>query len=200
MAISHVEMHLGRYEQARKLAEEALILAQERDDLRIIGLSNWVLGGIALTREAFSEAQQTLTEGLSASRAFGQRDEIGRILATLGYALHGLGESSEAKRYFFEALRLGDQIQAIIPLLVALPGVTFKLIDSRQEERAVEIFALLASYPFITNSRWFEDIAGKYIAQIAASLPSDFVATAEAKVRGRDLRATVKELLIELVD
>jgi predicted ATPase/DNA-binding SARP family transcriptional activator len=202
MALSHVEMHLGRYEQARKLAEEALILAQERDDLRIIGLSNWVLGGIALTREAFNEAQQTLTEGLSASRTFGQRDEIGRILATLGYALRGLGESSEAKRYFFEALRLGDQIQAIIPLLVALPGVALKLVDSHQEERAVEIFALLASYPFITNSRWFEDIAGKYIAQIAAGLPPNVVVAAEAKTRGRDrdLRATVKELLIELVD
>ena len=66
----------------------------------------------------------------------------------------------------------------------------------------MEIFALLASYPFITNSRWFEDIAGKYIAQIAAGLPPNVGVAAEAKTRGRDrdLRATVKELLIELVD
>jgi hypothetical protein len=62
----------------------------------------------------------------------------------------------------------------------------------------VELYALASRYPLVANSRWFEDVAGRHIAAVAASLPPDVVAAAQARGRARDLEATVTELLVEL--
>jgi hypothetical protein len=52
--------------------------------------------------------------------------------------------------------------------------------------------------PFVANSHWFEDVAGRHIAAVAAVLPLDVVAAAQERGWARDLDATVAELLIEL--
>ena len=65
-------------------------------------------------------------------------------------------------------------------------------------EQAVELYALASRYPFVANSRWFEDVAGRHIAAVAATLPPDVVTAAQERGRARDLEATVAELLVEL--
>jgi hypothetical protein len=66
-------------------------------------------------------------------------------------------------------------------------------------ERAVEVYALAARYPFVAHSRWFEDVAGKRISAAAAeALPPDMVAAAQERGRERDLWAVAEELLGEL--
>jgi hypothetical protein len=50
----------------------------------------------------------------------------------------------------------------------------------------------------VANSRWFEDVAGKHIAAVAATLSPEVVAVARERGRARDLEATVAELLAEL--
>ena len=65
-------------------------------------------------------------------------------------------------------------------------------------ERAVELYALASRYPYVANSRWFEDVAGREIAAAAEALPPGVIARAQARGRTRDLWATVEELLGEL--
>jgi len=72
------------------------------------------------------------------------------------------------------------------------------MIDSDRVESAVELYALASRYPFVANSRWFEDVAGKHIAVAAAALPPDVVASVQERGLARDLETTVKELLAEL--
>jgi hypothetical protein len=61
-------------------------------------------------------------------------------------------------------------------LMLALPAVALLLADQGEKEQAVELYTLASRYPFVANSRWFEDIAGKHIAAVAATLPPDVVA------------------------
>ncbi len=79
-----------------------------------------------------------------------------------------------------------------------LPGIALLLADQGEKERAVELYALASRYPLVANSRWFEGVAGKHIAAVAATLPPEVVAAAQERGRARDLEATVAELLIEL--
>jgi hypothetical protein len=72
------------------------------------------------------------------------------------------------------------------------------LADRGETERAVELYALASRYPFVANSAWFEDVAGRHIAAVAARLPPDAVVAAQERGRARDLDATVAELLTEL--
>ena len=59
----------------------------------------------------------------------------------------------------------------------------------------MQFYALASRYPYVVNSRRFKDTAGRHITAVAATLPPDVVAAAQARGRARDLEATVAELL-----
>ena len=83
-------------------------------------------------------------------------------------------------------------------LLETVPATALLLADAGKHERAVELYALASRYPFVANSRWFEDVFGRHIAAIAATLPPEVAEAARERGRARDLEETVKELLAEL--
>ena len=78
-----------------------------------------------------------------------------------------------------------------------MPATALLLADQDEVQRAIEIYALASRYPYVPNSRWVQDVAGKHIAAIAETLPPDVVAAAQERGRALDLWATVEELLIE---
>jgi predicted ATPase/DNA-binding SARP family transcriptional activator len=191
-------MHLGQYEGARVCVQMGLTLSREAGYRFGIGYSCFLLSSVALAGEAYGEAQQLLEESVAVCREVGRQDELGWALAALGITVRGLGQRSQAREHLSEALRTAVEIGAFAPLLYALPGIAVLLVDQGEQERAVELYALASRYPFVANSRWFEDIVGKHIAAVAATLPPEVVAAAQARGRARDLEATVKELLVEL--
>jgi hypothetical protein len=91
-------------------------------------------------------------------------------------------------------------MRALTPLLIAVPGIALLLVDAddANAERAVELQALASCHPMVANAQLFEDIAGKYIAAAAATLPPDVIAAAQERGQARDLWATAEELVEEL--
>jgi len=187
---------LGRYEQARAQGQMGLALSREVGYGRGIGFSLLLLSSMA--HEEYAEAQQLLQESVAVYREIGQRDELCWALAGLGNAARGLGQLPQAGQHLYEALRTAAEIRAFTPLMIALPVMALFLADQGEKERAVELYALASRYPFVGNSRWFEDIAGRHIATVAATLPPDVVEAAQERGRARDLNATVAELVVEL--
>jgi hypothetical protein len=84
--------------------------------------------------------------------------------------------------------------------MTALPAMALLLAEQGEKERAVELYALASRYPFVAKSHWLEDVAGRHIAAVAATLPPDVVAAAQERGKARDLDSTVAELLEELED
>jgi tetratricopeptide (TPR) repeat protein len=203
LAISNVMLvgtnaHLGRYEQACSQGQIGLDLSREMGYRLGTGLSCWWLGGMALAAEEYAEAQQLLQESIAAYQEIEQRDELGWALAALGCAARGLGQPHQARQHLYKALRTVTEIRDLRPLTLALPATALLLADQDEKELAVELYALALRDPIVANSRWFEDVAGKHIAAIAATLPPEVVAAAQERGRARDLDATVAELLVEL--
>jgi predicted ATPase len=196
--LGEAKAHLGRYEQARTYGQMGLALARELGNPWSIGFSHFVLGLAALAVRADAEAQQWLQESAAIFRELEHRENLGWALAVLGYAARALGQLSQAEQYLCQALQAYTETGVLFPLMYGLPAAALLLADRGEVERAVEVYALALRYPFVANSRWFEDIAGQHIAAIAATLPSDIVTAAQERGRARDLKATVAELLAEL--
>jgi hypothetical protein len=137
-------------------------------------------------------------ESIAVLHEIGQQDEMCWAIAGLGYAARGLGQISEAWTLLYETLATAAEIRAFFPLMLALPGIALLLADRGEVERAVGLYALASRYPLVANSRWFEDIAGKHVNAVSATLPPDVVKVVQKKGRARDLEATVVELLVEL--
>jgi tetratricopeptide (TPR) repeat protein len=192
------DLHLGQYEEARAQAQMALERCREAGFSRGVGLAYWLLGREALAREAFDEAQGLLQRSVAVLGKIGQQDEGGSALATLGLAAWRRGRPSRAWGYQFEALQTAAEIRAFVPLTIALPALALLQASQGKPERAVELYALACRQPYVANSRWFDDVVGKQIAAVAASLPPVAAAAAREWGRSRDLWDTVAELLAEL--
>jgi tetratricopeptide (TPR) repeat protein len=197
-SLGHAEVHLGSYEQVRVRVQIALPIAQELDDQTGVGLYLFLLGSVALAEEAYAEAWQLLEESVAISREIKYREFLDQGLAVRGYAARGLGQLPQAQQYLCEVLQIVADNRAFIPSMLALPAVALLLVDRGEVERAVELYGLASRYEFVANSRWFEDVAGRHIAEVAATLPPEVVAAAQERGRARDLDATVAELLAEL--
>jgi hypothetical protein len=109
-----------------------------------------------------------------------------------------IDQPGRARGHLVEALRLSRELDSWVPVALALPAIALLLADGGQIERAVELYAVASRYPYVANSRWFEDVAGREIGALAATLLPEAVASAQERGRERDLWATVERLLAHL--
>jgi tetratricopeptide (TPR) repeat protein len=193
-----LKLHLGRYAEAHTDVQMDLSFVREMDFRLAIGGSLGVLGRVAVVKEAYAEAQEFLQESAAVFEENGFRTFLSEGLACLGYAARGLGNIRQAAQHLHEALRTAVEIGAAWLVFAALPAVALVRADQGDAERAVELYALASRYPHVANSRWFEDVAGKHIAAVAATLPPDVVFASQQRGRARDLWETAEELLEEL--
>jgi predicted ATPase len=191
-------LHLGQYDQARTLGRTCLDSARKAGPWREIGLSLLLLGDAALTEGASREAHDILGESLDTLQEIGYRPELGPVLAGLGVAACRLGDLLRARKHCHEALRICTEMVAVFPLLCVLPAAALLLAEQGKSERAVEVYTLASRYPYVANSRWFEDVVGKHITAAAADLPSGVVSAAQERGRALDWWETAEALLNEL--
>jgi tetratricopeptide (TPR) repeat protein len=196
--LSQIKALQGSYEQARALAQTCLSMAQEFGSRREIGISCWVLGGVATAEQAYAQAQGWLQESVAVLKKVGLPDVLNAALATAGYAAWGAGQRIQAKECLAQALHYAQQTHSLGALLLALPGVALLMIGRGEIERAIELYALASRHPLVANARWFEDIAGRHIADAAADLSPDVVSAARERGQVRDLDDAVQEVMTEL--
>ena len=190
-------LHLGQYEQAQERLQLQLALAREVGEKWGIATFLSRLGWVALAEEKYAESRQLLRESIGIFRAVGGRGLVS-TLACLGRVVLNLGNQAEARQYLAEALRVATEIRFFGNRLLILAGVALLLAERGEKEWAVELYALASRYPYVANSRWFEDVFGRRIGTIAATLPPEVVTAAQERGRARDLGATAEELLVEL--
>jgi len=189
------KIHLGLYDEARRICRETLVLFRSLSDLRGVARCLDGLGRIALAREAPTRAARLLGEGARLFQRIGQRHEAAHTLTSLGHAQRKLGRSSQAKQTLWEALGAAAEIGHFHSQIDSLLLVAMLLADQGEGKRAIEIYALAMRYPNVGNSRYWEDVAGKHITALASMLPPEVVAAAQERGQARDLQATIMELL-----
>jgi hypothetical protein len=148
--------------------------------------------------ETAAEARRLALESACAMQELGHRSARAAALALMATAELQLGDLEHAQRHVCEALQICAQTGWFEGPLFALSVVALLAADEGAREQAVELYALASRYPFVHKSRWFEAVFGRHIAAVAAALPAEVVAAAEARGRNRDLWATVEELAAEL--
>jgi DNA-binding SARP family transcriptional activator/predicted ATPase len=196
--LGSVELHLGRYEEGRDHAQTGLALAREHGPRFCVALNLLLLGCLELAQRAPATAYQLLEESAAVYREVGHKDDLGVALACLAVATRGLGDTPRARQHLRLALEIAQESEALLPLLWALPATALLLAGEGENERAVELYALASRYPLVAKSRWFADVAGDTLAEVAAALPAERVAVLKERGRTRDLEATAAELPTEV--
>ncbi len=193
-----MRMGLGEYERARAAAERAIALAQELGNRTSARVAGHYLAGLALVEGRFEQARQCYEEQLAFDRDSGVHFVSDRSWGELAVADLRLGHLDRARQSLCEALRLATGLPSFTKQMFALAPMALYLAEVGQPERAVEVYALASTWSCIGNSRWYQDVFGRSLDAIAASLSPEVVTAAQERGRARDLQATVRELLAEM--
>ena len=76
-----------------------------------------------------------------------------------------------------------------------LPACATALFDKNMSVKSVEINALACTFPFVANSKLFDDIASKDVNLVEASLDPKIVKMAKKRGKERDPWQAAEELL-----
>jgi hypothetical protein len=109
---------------------------------------------------------------------------INSTLSGLGWTLIWNGKFAE-----------GCGCEIFLSLLDIFPAVALYLLGQGETHFALELYTLASRYAYVANSRWIEDVAGRHIEAVKASLTADEVARAERQGKARDMWATATELV-----
>ena len=198
IGLGEVNMDQGRYGQARRYGLNSLSMSKQSADHNLISFALWLLGRVDLAREAYAEANQWLQESVTLHRQMEDQVRLLDVFIYMGFTARGLGDSEQAQRYLAKALRGAINTSHFFTLAPAFTLAALLAADQGRSEQAVELYALASSNPFVGNSRWFEMVAGRTIAAVAATLPAPVAAAAQQRGAGREVWATAKEVLAEL--
>jgi predicted ATPase len=176
-----IKMHMGYFEEARVHIQKGLLLACEYGPRYCIGLNLLLRGCLDLAKKDYHSAVNLCEESLTAYQEMGQRNSICLAHACSAYAFLGLENPNAAKQHLCSAIQIAVELNAVYPLLWALPAMALLLVKKGEYERAVELYALAKRYPLVAKSQWFEDVVGEGISAIAASMPSEVAAAAQSR-------------------
>ena len=197
--LASIDLHRGHTAEARDHVETGLAMAREHGPPYCVGLNLLLQGCLALADGVAAKAVQYLEDSIMAYRACGGNpDDLACALVNLALAAHNLQDTHGASQHLGQALEIATESGAVPSLLWALPAMALLLADEGEVERAVELYALASRFPLVAQSRWFADVAGNTLAEVAATLPAERAAVLKERGRARDPQATAAELLAEL--
>ncbi len=190
------EVNLGRYEKPFEKYQEYLAISKERDNFFGIVLGLLGLAGLLLVRGEYLEARTILEEGVIYYQQVHQEDEYCIILCFLSYAEYYLSLKKNAHIHFQQAGEIAVKIRSWQAALSYLEIGALLLAECGKVEKGIELNALATRYPYLENSLFRFDLAGKRIAELSTSLPEFVVRIAQERGRQRDLHKAVEELMV----
>jgi predicted ATPase len=196
--LAEAKVHLGRYAEARADAAEAVARARRDNHRWAVGFSLFVQGLAVLAEGAPGEALHLFQESVAVMEEIRHRENRGWVAGPLGMAALAAGETALARRSILEALQVGVELRAFMPMIYGLPAAALLLAGQGAAERAVEAYACASRYAFVANSRWFDDLVVRPEAAAAALLPAGPVGAARERGRTQGWYGMAAQLLAEL--
>jgi predicted ATPase/DNA-binding SARP family transcriptional activator len=196
--LGETKAHLGRYAEARADAQLGVELSRRAGHRWGVAFSQFVEGMAALAEGAAQEALALFQKAVAVFEEVRHPENRGWVGGPLGLAARQAGETALARRSVVEALQIGADLGAFMPVLYALPAAALLLADRGAAERAVEVYACASRYGFVADSCWFEALTAGPVAEAAALLPARVVGAARARGEAQDWDTMAAGLLAEL--
>jgi predicted ATPase/DNA-binding SARP family transcriptional activator len=191
-------LHQGQYAQARIYATKSLEGVQKNKvHEELLGL---VLNGLAeidLAENRLTVALERLQKSIDATQVHKQVILTGMPLANLGYTSRALNQRIKVSQYLWRCIEIASSIGSFKLAIHAMPAIALLEADQGNVERAIELYALASKYPYVANSKWFENIAGDHITRLAAALPMDTVTSARNRGASLDFWEVIGQWLDE---
>lgn len=195
VCISIAKLHLGQYDQAKILSQEALTQFQTLEQSWGEGISKMTLGQIDLVQQKPEQAYQSLTDAIKILRQSGPEFYFYDALVFLGLAACHLNLLSEADRLLTEALQIIADAHPSVAHISVIPAIAVLFMRQGKKERANDLYQFALQYPYVADSRWFKQIIEADLTQIPHTSSFDQAATSKTSTDTMALTSLAKVLL-----
>ena len=159
MELGETYHHIGDYASAEKNGWKAVMGKGGLKDFEV--RSRWFLGLTLIAKKDYQQANHLLSEALKITSKLTEEPELAGSLAALTRIEIANGNDQVAERLLIEGLE--EAITAGFPfnMLYILASAALLLAVRGHIEKALEIYALVHSWAFVSNSVWFSDVYKK---------------------------------------
>jgi serine/threonine protein kinase/predicted ATPase len=194
-------LHSGQYQQAGQQTARALSLdiALDQSESLVPGWLCLISGHCALVESSYSQAQEAFAKSSEHFRQ-GWLYSVGFSLVGLGLTACRLDQLALARQYLSKALESVLASKTYRAIVYALPFVAYFLATTGRVERGLELWQRARMEPLVAHSKWFADVVGRELNDLATALPPGVAHAAGERGRSLDLWATAESLLAELGD
>ena len=188
--LARIYVHSGAYAAAQEEAAQADALFVELRGwrhpffMRTIGVAALALGAHDKAEEMLALPNWEVTGSVSAYP-----------FVDLAYLALAREDLAQARSYLHDAFARVQERADYFLALRALPACALLFARQEELEQAAELYTFARTFPYVANSRWFYDVAGKELDAVTAALPADVRAAAEARGRARQLPELTDKVL-----
>ncbi|MBN1666515.1 MAG: tetratricopeptide repeat protein, partial [Anaerolineales bacterium] len=143
------------------------------------------LADVEKVLENYAQAEDYYEESLAYSRRSGDRKSMVYTLDSLGGLALVQKDLSQARRYYFEALSIAQELELLPVVVDLLCGIAELLAESAQTETALELLAFAGQHP--AADRQTAAKAQGLLESLSAALPPELAAAAQARGRQQEL-------------
>ena len=188
-----VTLAQGRYAETKTLEREALAIFREIGYPMGVAVALNNLGVAYSMLGEYAEARSLLQESLALCRELGHRHVAAHALASLGGVAGALGEYREAWQHTGEALQTATEIGSVSATLFGLVTAAALLAGQEDEERAVEVAALVFHHAAANHET--KNRARQLLAQLETQLPAPTLVAAQERGRAKTLEEVAADVL-----
>jgi predicted ATPase/DNA-binding SARP family transcriptional activator len=183
----------GAYGEAERYFREGLGLRRQVGRIWDVAVSLRHMGDAALGQGDYEAAARWYTDSLHTYQGSPERFGIEAAVAGLGETSLAQGDTGEARRRFRTALRTAALAGDSSEMLKILVGISSLLVRTGHDEQAARVLAAVLHHPAGTWA--MRARAERLLGELAARLPQETLALAQARGTGLDLDVIAEEVL-----
>ncbi len=158
--VGEIEVSQGRFDKARAVVEESLILSRGLDEKLEIAMSLGYLGDIATRQGDFAKAQGFYDESLSLSKKLGHKEQIALVTFGRGRLARCQGNYNRAHILFSESLKLFSELGERDRLASGLEELGGLAVLDQQTEQAARLLGAAEVLRKSSRHRYPRPVAG----------------------------------------
>jgi tetratricopeptide (TPR) repeat protein len=133
------------------------------------------LAQLDLLEDQTEAALERLQEALETLKGYKQVFFASTPLTVLSYVFLRQNQPDQAEAQLRSSLQEAIRLGSFHGAVNALPALALLEAAQGKQEQAIKVYEIALQFPYIANSKWFEEAAGKQISALKARLPVDQV-------------------------
>ena len=194
--LARAYIHLGKFDEGRRLAEETVGIWKESHGFEQPFLLRTVARAVLAQGEP-KEARRLIQQTVESQQQMGNENlfALSGAYIDAAYPALALGNLDEARQMLVQGLTYTHQSGAFDFSCKGFPAAALLLATQNRLEEAAFLNGAIQRYPHLTGSCWYATVALDRLTELLAPLPTDVRAAAEERGRVVELPEMTTELL-----